>query len=502
MRLVRRVAAVSLALVLPAAFGIACGPSLDPTAALAPPACDALSRTAVPDDASVILVLNDAMRRDRVGAFGGSARTPRLDAFAAEHLIFRAASSAAPWTKPAIASLFTSAHPSQHGVLTHPGAEWSKSASPETDALSDAFDTLAEVLRRTGFRTAAFVANPWMEPGFGYEQGFERYDASFARWDAPGADIVDAGLAWLSELQAHERYFLYLHTIDSHLPYGRLTDADLQAARENPDPRPLPPEAQRYVRGIRAHDGRTLFVHDVPASLGLIETAYDRGIEAFDQALGQLLDAADTHPALARAAVIVTSDHGEALFERGYGNHARALLQDELAIPLVARLPGVEPERASIDCPIGLVDLMATFCHYLGVRCPDGLAGRSFLRGGPEAKPRYVVSEGVPRFPDHRAVRSARYKLVHAPGGPSVEGLGLPDMTPDRPDALYDLATDPAETRDLLAARFPGRDARKIARLLRRGLERDRPREDARPTRAPLNADAQERLRALGYLDE
>ncbi|MGH0030434.1 MAG: sulfatase-like hydrolase/transferase, partial [Myxococcota bacterium] len=305
LRVPHRIAAIALCL--------ACGPSLAPDAAAPLAGCDALGAPGAADVPGLVLVVNDTMRRDRVGAYGGSAATPRLDAFAAEHLLFRGASSSAPWTKPSVASLFTSLHPSQHGVLTHPGSAWSRGASPKTDVLPDAFQTLAEVLRGHGFRTAAFVANPWMGKGFGYEQGFERYDDSFARWDAPGDEVVDAGVAWLQGLADHERFFLYLHTIDSHLPYGRLALSDLERARARPDDRPVPREARRYLKRLRVEDGSTLFHHDVPLSLALIEAAYDRGIEAFDAAFGRLLDAEARVPALGRAALVVTSDHGEAL---------------------------------------------------------------------------------------------------------------------------------------------------------------------------------------------
>ena len=68
-------------------------------------------------------------------------------------------------------------------------------------------------------------------------------------------------------------------------------------------------------------------------SLALASAAYDRGVERFDRALAVLLERLRAHPAWANTAVILTSDHGEALFDRGYGNHAIGLYDDEVAIP-------------------------------------------------------------------------------------------------------------------------------------------------------------------------
>ena len=57
-------------------------------AEIAAPACNRLSLASVPADASFVLIVNDAMRRDRAGIYGGAARTPHFDAFAREGLLF------------------------------------------------------------------------------------------------------------------------------------------------------------------------------------------------------------------------------------------------------------------------------------------------------------------------------------------------------------------------------------------------------------------------------
>ena len=77
-----------------------------------------------------------------------------------------------------------------------------------TDLLDPGLTTLAEAYRAAGFRTAAFVSNPWLANGFGFEQGFEVYDDSFARWDAPGALVSLAAMRWLESLGEGERFHL------------------------------------------------------------------------------------------------------------------------------------------------------------------------------------------------------------------------------------------------------------------------------------------------------
>ena len=190
-------------------------------------ACSEITLEQSPAHPGVVLIVNDTMRRDRVGIHGGAAATPHFDAFAREHLLFERAVTQSPWTKPSIASLFTSLYPSQHGVAADPATRDSTDvardgALVEADVLSQDFVTLAEVLRGAGFRTAAFLSNPWLGSRFGFDQGFEIYDDSFASWGVSGRVVTREALAWLTDIGPDEPFFLYLHYIDSHRPYGRL----------------------------------------------------------------------------------------------------------------------------------------------------------------------------------------------------------------------------------------------------------------------------------------
>jgi arylsulfatase A-like enzyme len=468
---------------------------------LTAPACDTLSLEDVPSDASFILVVNDAMRRDRAGVYGGPARTPRFDALAREGLLFSRAIAPAPWTKPSIAALFTSLYPSQHGVASDPELRGSfgvfrQEDLTRADVLPAEFVTLAERLRDAGFRTGALVANPWMRRPFGFDQGFDHYDDSFSSWDAPGSEVSRMALAWLDELDDGERFFLYLHYVDAHRPYGRLARNDLSVAESAADPRELSETAEKYFRhAIALEDGTPVVNAGAEPSVELLERAYDRGVENFDTALGSLLDGLARHPAWPRTGLMVTSDHGEALYERGYGNHGGGLFDDEAAVPLVARLPGVAPKRGRVDCMVSLVDVMPSLCAYLGLECEGDLQGVS-LFGSPASSRRLLVTEGVMNRPSHRAVRGERWTLLYEPEG---RRDGLQDRSAW---SLYDVQDDPALRRDRLAGR-PDAEATRVLAHLRQGL-RDAVAEMPAPERrtAPVDPALAERLRELGYVED
>lgn len=457
-----------------------------------------------PADANLVLIVSDATRRDRVGVYGGPARTPAFDAFARNHLLFLQAFAAAPWTKPSIASLFTSLYPSQHHVATQPllqerAGEPFDAALQETDVMSAGFTTLAEVLRSGGYRTAAFVSNPWMDRRFGFEQGFESYDDSLARWDVPGEAVSQAGLSWLGSLASGQKYFLYLHYIDAHRPYGTPTREETlaRALEIAADPRPLSAEGGAEIAAIaRFRDGGRAVDAGLRPSIRLIELVYDRGIEEFDQALGVLLRGLEARPDWSRTAVIVTSDHGEALYSRGWGNHGISLYDDELAVPLAARLPGLGLERRRCAEPVSLVDVMPTVCSYLGVVCSLQLSGISLVAAaghGSTPQPRYVVSEGVMAQPGNRSIRNRSWKLTWDPYLPSGE-------RDPHPYLLFDLEHDPGETRNLASPQLATSHARRTLAIMVPQLAAVAPSSPAPPRDlAPIDPSLAERLRALGY---
>jgi hypothetical protein len=134
--------------------------------------------------------------------------------------------------------------PESAWVATHPpgqlaAGEELKRELQSSDRLSASGVTLAEAYRAAGFRTAAFVANPWLDRRFGFEQGFEHYDDSFARWGVPGERVMKSALEWLATLAPDERFFLYVHTIDTHCPYPALPEI-------SDGPRRFPPPALSF----------------------------------------------------------------------------------------------------------------------------------------------------------------------------------------------------------------------------------------------------------------
>src|SRR5262245_45200398 len=162
-----------------------------------------------------------------------AAENGALGRLAGASLRFTNALSTAPWTLPAHASLMTGLYPDRHGAT-----------DPRT-SIADGLPRLATLLRSAGYRTVAFTDGVYLEPLFGFAEGFDVYDAVRApgasehvpelpRAGAPnqprGDALFDRAIAYLEERSDDAPLFLFLHTFSVH-------DYTLLRAWE----RPLPP---------------------------------------------------------------------------------------------------------------------------------------------------------------------------------------------------------------------------------------------------------------------
>ncbi len=400
----------------------------------------------------LVLVTIDTLRADRVGAYGyKGAATPHLDGLARDGAMARSASAHVPLTRPSHVSLFTGRLPSETGIRDN----FSPAIVPEVPLL-------AEVLKQAGFATGAFVSSVVLESSSGLDRGFDEYRDEFESDEAQvrflntvqrrGDLTTEEAVAWLEKTRAASpsgRIFLWLHLYDPHDPYE-----------------PPEPYASRFAG--RPYDGEVAFADEL---LGRLDVALAR--------LGLRND----------TALVATADHGEGLGDHEESLHGFFVYQTTLAIPFFVRGPGVVP-GTRLSGTVRLVDVFPTVLELLSVAAPPGPhAGRSLapaLGGARALDESSVYAESlVPLlhfgWSDLRVLREGRFKYIQAP----------------RPE-LYDLATDPGETRNL----FPAQPARAAALKLALGRFLDAERAAAaRASGTPAVApELLEKLGALGYV--
>src|SRR5579872_230691 len=394
----------------------------------------------------VILISIDSLRADHLGCYGyRKISTPHIDSLARQGTIFYNIDASVPMTLPSHTSMLTSTYPFTHGV------------EENGEPIKPGSVTLAEALQRNGYRTAAFIGGYVLDSRFGLDQGFDFYDSPFhnlsrtgpsgAGEDAPdlrrpGDAVLRAASRWL-EKNSGQPVFVFIHLYDLHQPYSR------------------------------------------PASPGL--SGYDTALGSVDEDVGKFLEFLDSAGLLPRALVILTSDHGESLGEHGERTHGYFIYQSTLRVPLLIHWPEMTaPRPARIDTPASLIDVAPTILQFVGIPEPPQFQGRSLFRFfDPKTTTASSDIYAESKYArDHlgcsqlRSLRAGKYKYIEAP----------------KPE-LYDLDTDPGESRNLYNRQRA--QALELQRRMHMLQMRHAPKTSISKTTDP---EVITRLRSLGYL--
>ncbi|MBM3987488.1 MAG: hypothetical protein FJ294_05980 [Planctomycetes bacterium] len=398
---------------------------------------------------SIVLVTIEALRPDWTG-FGGWMRptTPRLDALARGGVTFARTVTPMPASAAAHLSLFTALDPGAHGA--------NELGSPKAWTSRDGARTAAELLAAELYRTGAILSHRGLGGATGIPSGF-------ANVDEPESGTRDAATAaaravkWI-EVNGGERVFLWVHLkggLEPNLPsaeqlerFPRGTELEARLAGLG-----VPPE--------RFNDGgfqkttlvRMLFpeldapqIHkqfQVPRIDGgrFLELfrRYEADLAAADEALGRIVDALAKKPAGERAVLVVAGVYGQALGEKAELGHGE-MTRENLLVPALLHARELGPR--SVPATVSLRDMLATAVKFAGAKAWSGLAaqGAQDLLGDPidgalASRPEREHEKNPPG-PVH-VLYTSKWRYVHRP---------------TRTDQLFDLAADPAEADNTIAA--------------------------------------------------
>ncbi|MFA5005164.1 MAG: sulfatase [Candidatus Omnitrophota bacterium] len=401
---------------------------------------------------NLILICLDALRADHLGCYGYSRdTTPNIDRLASEGVVFEKAFSQSSFTLPSIASLFTSKYVSSH------------KADRIERRLADSQITLAEVLKASGYNTAAFIYNATQfDPVFGLNQGFNTYSIGEESDRKPSfAKTLPACLDWL-KANRQKPFFIFLHSNDIHEPYHSVYENFFDPAYRGRL------DNEYMASGTPFHKNN---LKRTPREVEHIIAHYDGGIKYADTFIGKLIKQLEEWGLLEKTAIIIFSDHGEILSDRGKQFcHGFSVHDEEAHVPLIISGPQVKALRVS--CQVQLIDVMPTILDLLRINRKNlKLEGRSLaplLRPGVKNCPHnYVYAECIKGesqeegFIDREVmVRSASWKLIGsfwrfnkplAKYPKSVQLHNYSIISTDGKDGfeLYYLENDPKEARNL-----------------------------------------------------
>lgn len=435
---------------------------------------------------NVLVYLIDTLRADKLQPYNAETRvrTPGLTRFLQGTTTLTRAHTQENWTKPSVATLLSSLMP------------WEHTAVRGESVVPDSVRLLPEHLKEHGFYTGSFIANGYVSDRFGFGQGWDTYRNYIREGRRTPAQYVAADvLQWLDDRPEEEPFFLYVHTIDPHVPY-RPPDEFLEMYQQ-----------ERYRGPVSFRRDATLLENIKLGRLRLraadkahLEALYDGEISYHDIHFAAILDGLERRGLADDTMVVVTSDHGEEFWDHGSVGHGHNVYEELLHVPMFVRLPGVTDQLQALEAPVGLVDVMPTILEALGQELPDDLSGRSFLPlllGKDTPAPRYTVSGFMEGW---RTIVLGRHKLIHR----NADSVALHDLTED-PGEERDVAAEHPITvrwgRGMLGLALAAADepAAGPARRPRRRRPRA-PRHEARSTEIDPETEAQ--LRALGYVDD
>ncbi|MFY9661375.1 MAG: sulfatase-like hydrolase/transferase [Terriglobales bacterium] len=380
---------------------------------LGPPA---LGQTSAPTSAQhksppdVYLITIDTLRADHVGCYGyKQVETPALDTLAADGVRFTQAFTHSPITNTSHITILTGLLPSVHGVT-----DFGVPLSPQ-------HVTAAELLKKHGYQTAAFIGAiildsnslaPGLDRGFDFYDNFPKTDSRSAdgrndgRWgrvERRGMEVVEHAETWFDKHRAGP-HFVWVHLYDPHDPYE-----------------PPPPFSEKYKDHL--YDGEIAYADSTIARW----IAFLKKAGVYDNAI-----------------IVVTGDHGEGLGEHGEETHGLFLYDSTLHIPLILKMPGTAHRATVVDTQVRTTDILPTILAATGVAPPAELNGESLLpliaenpgTPSPSGRPLFGETDYPLRWgwAPLRALRADNTKWIEAP----------------RPE-LYDLQADPKELKDLYA---------------------------------------------------
>jgi arylsulfatase A-like enzyme/Tfp pilus assembly protein PilF len=350
---------------------------------------------------NVLLVTIDTVRADRIGAYGYTkGATPALDRLAREGVRFADATTQAPLTGPAHAAILTGQYPARLGVRDN-----------ATTPIPPGTTTVAETFKTRGYRTGAFVGAFIVGPEYGFGQGFDTIDATFAQFSMGmklqaqrrGGEVTDAALTWLRG--SSSPFFMWVHLYDAHTPY----DA------------PAPFRARFQA------------------------SPYDGEVAYVDSCIARLTAALEESGQLDRTLVAVVADHGEGLGDHGEAEHGLFLYESVLHVPWIMRLPGREAAGTVVKSQVRTIDVAPTIAAVAGLSMAkvDGESVVPQIRGAVPRDPAPSYAETFyPKWhfgwSELTSVRVGDWKYIDAP----------------KPE-LYDLRADAAERNNVVDARGP-----------------------------------------------
>jgi arylsulfatase A-like enzyme len=376
----------------------------------------------------IVLWVMDALRADKVPAFtpGARAKTPNLDELAKTSAVFRQYYVQGNESQTSHASMWTGLYPAVHQVRFLNGG------SPKLDVK---LDVLAAKLADAGMTTVGVTGNGFVIADNGYARGFREYRNLMRETGLPnnviyGDKIVDVALA---RLAAHRDRpaFLFFGTIDTHAPWiARKPWIDQYSPNYTG---PFQDYATADQLGFKPDSMGCSIIPPAP-EIERLRAIYDSAVSYQDQLVGKVVQQLQSWGIWDQTVFVITSDHGEEMFEDRRCGHGGSLRESLVRVPLLVHDPSRFPAGTVIEEGVESIDLMPTLLDAMGAATPDAVQGESLVARAHGAGRGWVRPSYASMYEYAHAMRIGRWKITVGPSGIL---------------SIVDLVADPGETVDV-----------------------------------------------------
>lgn len=431
---------------------------------------------------NVVFIVVDTLRADHLPDYGyGRDTIGALAEFTRQATRFERCYAPSSWTLPSTASIVTGLLPARHGVL--------RGREEQSDRIPSSLATLPVLLHDAGWSTAGISLNPYVAHSTGFARGYDTF--LDVKGDPRGypdvSKLVQSGRELIAK--APQPFFLYFQPMNTHGPY-RVPVAKRAVLLGH-----APGNAFRYEdleEGPLHMRARVLANPEIKQSL---IDQYDTAVRYSMDTLNGLLDELKKEGLYEDTLIVLTSDHGEELFDHGGFAHGYSLYNELLHVPLYVKLPG-QREARTVKAPVSLIDLMPTILELTGQEAPEDLDGLDLAKAAKTGKaprlerdfPLEILATGEHPRCDARGLLRWPLKLIRT----RADYQGKHDAV-----ELFDLRSDPKETLNL--ARQRAAEAVKMEAAMSRELAAAAKGAPAQNENPPAKLD-RKTLEALGYL--
>lgn len=363
---------------------------------------------------NLLFIVLDTTRADHTSVHGyDRPTTPHLERLAADGFRFDQAISAAPWTPPSHASMFSGVYPTSHGFLS--------------DGMSyrPPHSTLAERLGENGYRTFGAATTPFIATRSEVTRGFDDF-CDLYRLPFVPTSVYEARSYYLDLLPGYFRMVRDMRTSErkptEYLSCEYLRTRIRRSAGHEPffgfinilsaHNRYAPPEPYRSRFKRPQSDGVDEELVDTLSDSGgyryvageldpsesewvALQDLYDGEIALADEVCGMIFETLRELGIYDNTMVIVTADHGEHFGEHNRAHHQFSLFDELLHVPLIIKPPNrVDIGETSEDL-VSLVDIYPTVCSELNISIPQTIQGIDLF--GPQSHDVVFSEYGEPK---------------------------------------------------------------------------------------------------------